>query len=192
MTEDIRHRLAEIMSAGGVGYNQISREILYMLPREFIDRYIQLWELSLGPEVNNTQDMTRDGELGRAKTQTRVKGQVPGAGSGGVSKKYRTSGFRLRSERAFELKGRIDRRLRSIARELRLELSDIEARANGGTGHRTNTAERTHAEKSTAVKTNATESTHRKRCIVCRRYGSNSWNFCPNDGHAMIRENPED
>jgi|SRR5882672_2488960 len=206
MTEDPRHRLAEILSSGGVGYGQVSQEVLYMLPREFLDKYVQLWYMALGPLIQGQgQQMTRDGELGRAKTRTTEKGRKIGAGAGGEAKRYRKSGYSIRNELAFQLKDRIDKRLRGIARELRLTLSDLEARQNtaygsvkAGGGAERRMGEETGANGNTTESTgNALKSTRgMRRCIKCGRYGVDGWAFCPYDGKALIREkekeNPED
>jgi len=199
--------LAEILSSGGVGYGQVSQEVLYMLPREFLDKYVQLWYMALGPLIQGQgQQMTRDGELGRAKTQTGKKGKVTGAGAGGEAKRYRKSGYSIRNELAFQLKDRIDKRLRGIARELRLTLSDLEARQNTAYGSVKGVKNEVEgrADKRAGANGNATESTGNtlkstngmRRCIKCGRYGVDGWVFCPYDGKALIREkekeNPED
>lgn len=126
-TEDdkVRIRIAEIMSSGGVGYNQISLEILYLLPVEFINRYIEVWEKAMGPGIKAPGDaMAHDAELGKANTDTKKKGQVVGAGAGGVTKRFKRI-LTIRDERALMLKDRMDKRLRNMAREMRLELSGL-------------------------------------------------------------------
>jgi len=189
--EDIRHRLAEIMSAAGVGYNAISLEILYMLPREFVDRYQELWEMALGPLVRAPgQTWARDAEVGVSQTKTARKGQVLGAGAGGIGKKLARS-FGLRNEAAFRTKERIDKRLRGLARELRLELGDIEARTAGGTRAITDTGGKTGAQ--TRARGNTIKSTRQeRRCRLCGRIASLTWNFCPFDGKGLIECGPEE
>jgi hypothetical protein len=160
--DKLRTRLAEIMSSAGLGYNQISLEILYLLPKDFVDRYIELWEKALGPAVNAPGDaLAREGNLGRAKTRTDKKGAMVGAGGGGGGKRFRRV-FTIRDERALELKARIDRRLRSIARDIRVgieaEESELQGEGVGGAG---------------------------KQCGGCGRIYAMSYNFCPKDGKAL-------
>ena len=180
--EDYRHRLAELLSSAGVGYSQVSLEVLYMLPREFLEKYVELWYMALGPTVKSSMSGNqRDGDLGKAKNDTRSKGVVPGAGAGGGGKRTRGA-FSIADEIAFQLKDRIDKRLRGIARELRLALADIEARKN--TPYRTNTAEKTNTPERTASKTNTPERT----CPKCGRFGATGWGFCPIDGSHLIQK----
>ena len=154
--DDIRIRLAEIMSSAGLGYNRISLEILYLLPREFIDRYQEVWDRALGAVVSAPGDsMARAGELGKAKTDTSKKGTHIGAGAGGSSKRWNRV-FQVKDERALELKGRMDKRLRGMAREMRNELMGLD-----GSGASTST---------------------RRNCSGCGRILQSHFNFCPYDG----------
>lgn len=164
----LRIRLAEIMSSAGVGYNQISLEILYMLPREFVDRYIELWESAYGPTVRAPGDgMARDGELGKATTETRFKGKMVGSGAGGTGKRLARS-FGVRSEDAMRLKDRIDRRLRSIGRDVREELMVI-------------------ADKQIVI-----GPTQFIQCSTCGKVMQEHWRFCPWDASNLKASvNPE-
>lgn len=166
LDDKVRIRIAEIMSSAGVGYNQISLEILYMLPRQFVDRYIDLWTQALGPLVKAPGDgMARDGELGRAPTETRLKGKVVGTGAGGAGKRLARA-FSLRDEAAFNYKDTIDKRLRSIARDIRDELRLIEDRTTR----------------------DAVEAMLVTRCGRCGKVMSNAWLFCPHDGNRLIEK----
>jgi hypothetical protein len=160
MSQDLqlRKRLAEIMSSGGLGYNQISLEILYLLPEEFIGRYIWLWEKALGPAGSGEaagRQAARNGGLGLARTRTEKKGVVP-TGASPTQKKWKRMGLSVRDEKALELKDRIDRRLRAIARDIRAY--EVEGMM---------------AKQQTA------------QCISCRRMGDPNWKFCPYDGSLM-------
>jgi hypothetical protein len=189
--EKIRIRLAEIMSSAGVGYNQISLEILYLLPEEFVQRYIWLWEKALGPAGSGDargQQLAKDSELGKEKTHTDKKGNMIGAGAGGAGgggKKFKRFGMDVRSLEAFEMKGRIDRRLRSIARDLRnfeLEMRDREqlkdARRKGSGG-------RVGSGKNGSGGSGWGDGT--AQCVSCGRIMDESWNNCPNDGTPIRR-----
>lgn len=154
-----------------------------MLPREFLDKYTQLWYLALGPTVRSSMSGNeRDGDLGIAKTQTRVKGEVPGAEARGSGKRTRGA-FTIKNELAFQLKDRLDKKLRRIGRELRIELADIEARLN--------TAYNLSAGIGTGGDTQANSDTHGETrgnpaCTKCGRFGVRGWRFCPHDGNVMI------
>lgn len=172
--DKVRSRIAEIMSSAGVGYNSISLEVLYLLPREFIDRYIQLWENALGPTMSAPGDkMNRDGELGKAKTETRLKGKVNGAGAGGVGKRLAKS-FSVKDEAAFRLKDRIDKRLRSIARDIREELLIIEDR-NLRTRDMARLSDNEEGGNDIVV----------LQCKKCGRIMQRGYKFCPYDGLAL-------
>lgn len=162
MEEPLRIRLAEIMSGAGLGYNQISLEILYLLPEEFVNRYIWLWEKALGPAGGGDakgQQLARDAELGKAQTKTQRKGEIVGTGAGGQGKKFKRIGMSVRDEKALELKTRIDRRLRSIARDIR----DYGLSADGQGGGRRLSAQ----------------------CSICGRVMDDSWIHCPFDGSKI-------
>lgn len=180
--DKIRIRLAEIMSGAGLGYNQISLEILYMLPREFVDRYIQLWEKAYGPPVRGGGDqMARDGELGRAETSTRLKGKVVGSGAGGASKRF-SRVMQMKDERAFRLKERIDKRLRSIGRDMREELLMMEGSGSDRQSSRGGSKGRGSKEIITSEGISVTQ------CGKCGRIMGEGWRFCPNDGSQINRD----
>lgn len=162
----LRKRLAELMASAGLGYNSISLEVLYLLPEEFIGRYIWLWEKGLGPAGSGDaagRQAARDGHLGRAQTKTASRGdKITGASSTG--KKWKRMGLAVRDEKALELKDRIDRKLRGIGRDIRaFELENMEGK--GGLG------------KETA------------QCSRCARFGELNWKYCPFDGSLMVLKN---
>ena len=122
----IRQQIAELMSSAGLGYNRISQEVLYMLPDGFIDMYMELWELAMGPVVKSpSAALEESGKLGKAKTDSRHKGTSKGVGQGGGAGKRLKNGFMVRSEEALDYKELVDKRLRAIARDIKLELGDL-------------------------------------------------------------------
>jgi len=66
----------------------------------------------------------------------------------------------VRSERLLALKSRIDRRLRVLAREIR---NEIEGRENVNVV---------------------------RRCTKCKKYGEDTWAWCPYDGSPMQSDDP--
>lgn len=150
------------MSSAGLGYNQVSLEVLYLLPAEFIQRYTWLWEKALGPAGSGDaagRQLARDAGLERAKTRTQDRGKrIVGAQTGG--KKWKRMGLAIRDEKALRLKDRVDRRLRSIARDIALFEETGGVSKDGGT--------------------------RTARCSTCGKVGDPSWNFCPYDSARMV------
>jgi hypothetical protein len=163
--DKIRTRLAEIMSSAGLGYNQIALEILYLLPKEFIDRYIWLWEKALGPAGGGDvrgQQLARDANLERAQTSSKDKGNLPSMGA--VGKRYKKI-FVIRDEHAFDLKHKIDKRLRGIAREIRNELEGLTDQRG---------------------KHDRAEGRIAQQCKACGKIMHGDYNYCPYDGAKLV------
>jgi hypothetical protein len=163
----LRIRMAELMSSGGLGYNQISQEILYLLPRDFIDAYIHVWEMALGPagggDARGAQ-LARDANLGKHKTETAYKGKRIGAGGGGQAKRFKKF-FVIRDDKALQLKGRMDRRLRNMAREMMLYIDGSRLTADGeGSGEGGGRA---------------------IQCSKCGKIMVEGYRFCPYDGSLI-------
>jgi hypothetical protein len=176
-------RMAQSMYAGflagaGVGYNQIAKEVLYFLPRDFLDIYEEVWHAGVaGKDDGGTgargAAQAETGRVGKAATRN-----VPGGmqiSSGGAKRKGYKKYWVIADEEALELKDRLDKRLRGLAREARAELADIRARrqqvAGEGTGESGLVAGRTRG-------------VDRGRCSECGRLIGAGWKFCPNDGQA--------
>ncbi len=121
LDDKVRARLAEIRAAAGVPHAQITLEVLYFLPKAFLEQYEQMFTRALkadgGESVRNTSQ-AEAGELGKA---TGTRG---GAKTGG--KKYKKT-FVVLDERALNLKTSIDKRLRMIARDIESGLAGAEA-----------------------------------------------------------------
>lgn len=174
--DKIRTRLAEIMSSAGLGYNQIALEILYLLPKEFIERYIWLWEKALGPAGGGDvrgQQLARDANLDRAQVSSKDKGNLPTVGA--VGKRYKKI-FVIKDEYAFDLKHKIDKRLRGMAREIRTELEGLEeenGRGRSGSGGRGGRRDRA-------------EGRIAQQCKACGKIMHGDYNFCPYDGSKLV------
>lgn len=111
---EVQRRLADRMAAAGVPHSQISLAVLYMLPTEFVDAYVRLFEEALAdPTPGSLRDSGNEGQP--AKVDARYKGKRPGITGGG--KRYRTH-WSIRDEAKFKLKGSVDRKLRRIALEI--------------------------------------------------------------------------
>lgn len=192
-TEDdrVRIRVAEILSSGGVGFNQVALQALYMLPSDFIHQYEMLFEVAMGPPVKAPGDaLGKAGELGKAKTQGKFKGTERGVGqSGGGTKRLRKI-FGVRNEPAFRLKDKIDKRLRAIARDIRSELALMDedareaARAAGvvvGAYWGTNRGSDSHSQSHSTT----------NRCQSGGHMMAYAWSFCPIDGSPARNESLE-
>lgn len=176
--EKFRIRMAEAMASGGVGYNRISQEVLYLLPDSFITQYEALYrEALVDPTKSSGDALAAAGELGKAKTHTEFKGDSRGRGvgqGGGAGKKYKKF-FTVKDEDMLALKDLIDKRLRAMAREIRYGIAiRAEDQAQARAGARTNT--RTHTERSRLT----------VQCKTCGKLTRSGWTFCPDDGTELV------
>jgi hypothetical protein len=174
-------RYTELMASGGVGYNQIAKEVLFFLPKDFLDLYEELWHAGLagkddGGSGARGQSQHDTGVVGKAATRN-----VPGGmqiSSGGAKRKSYKRYWVIADEEALALKDRVDKRLRGMAREVRIELGRIRSEREGrGQGD--------GAEQHGLV-AGSTRGL-RASCEECGRLAQGSWKFCPNCGSAMMR-----
>ena len=145
--DSVRARLAEIRASAGVPHRQVSMEVLYFLPKGFLDSYAELFSKAVksdGGSDAQGQRAAEDGKLGKA----------PGTGAK-PGRRYKKT-FVVLDEDALELKTRVDKRLRLLAKEIRgnLDLSKAE---------RARLAEGRKAEQ----------------CAGCRGFMQDGWKFCP-------------
>lgn len=114
--DKVRQRLAEIRAAAGVPHSQISLEVLYFLPRDFIVQYSELFSRAVRAD---------NGEGARAAAQ-QAQAQV-GKAQGGATpplRRHKRAWF-IVDQRALNAKTRIDKRLRRLAVEINEELADL-------------------------------------------------------------------
>ncbi len=153
LDDAVRRRLAEIMAAAGVPHAQIALEVLYYLPKAFLDQYSELFTKALkadgGESARNGAQQDNAG-VGKAET--------PGnrGGAKQQTKRYKRT-FVVLDERALDLKGKIDSRLRGMAREIALDLA-----GGGGSALRTLT------------------------CTGCGSFMQLAWKYCPKCGNTDI------
>lgn len=144
--DKVRARIAEIRAAAGVPHAQVSMEVLYFLPRIFLDQYAALFHTAVQVGGRDATGSQQAAEVGRA------------AGKGAKPAKTFKKGFVIKDERALEAKSRIDKRLRSVARDIEGELLAIE---KGGS-------------------TQAVEKA--PRCGACSWFLQSTWKYCPRCG----------
>lgn len=148
-------RFTEMMASAGVGYNQMAKELLFFLPKAFLDAYEQLWYRGFaGKDDGGT------GARGAATAEQARVGKASGKGLqglGGAKRKTYKKYWVIADEAALEVKDRMDKRLRGMAREIKDMLAGIDEDARrGGDGV--------------------------SRCAECGRILQAGWKFCPNDG----------
>jgi hypothetical protein len=172
---EVRRRLTEAAAAAGVPHSRAALEVLYLMPRGFLDQYTALFDAALVLPSSPSGGTRRAGELGKANSHEPLPGTAKGlrtnsgrnAGDaphlGGGAAKKGPSGWGIKDTRALELKERFDKRLRALARDMRLDLSELAER--GG--------------KAKRVAAGPT------RCAGCGRIPQAEWGYCPNCGGKL-------
>lgn len=151
-------RFAELMSNAGVPAARMATEVLYMLPRGFVDVYQEVFIRALGGKDDGGtnargQAQAEAGVVGKAKGQT-------GMGSSAGGKTFKKH-WVIADERMLDLKTRIDKRLRAMAREIRDEIEGLDSPAGveGRAG--------------------------RPQCPTCKGLLGVGWRFCATCGHNL-------
>lgn len=175
MEEDIRHRLAEMMASAGVPHARASLEVLYLMPRGFLDRYVELFDAALRLPSSPSGGTGRAGDLGKANSHEPLPGTVKGLrinsgrGSGdaphlgGGAGKKGPGAWAVKDAAALEFKKRIDTKLRALGREIRRGLAGEQNDGRGLVGR---------GEKL-------------PQCGGCGRIVSDSWKFCAGCGRQI-------
>lgn len=148
LDDKVRTRLAEIIAAAGVPHSQIALEVLYFLPKDFLNAYEQMFTKAVkadGGESARNEAQISAGDLGKAR----------GAGAKTTGKRYKKT-FVVLDENALDLKTRIDKRLRMVARDINEGLLGQPVKARTG------------------------------QCSSCGTFLQTGWKFCPKDGTAQV------
>lgn len=122
LDDKVRARLAEIRASAGVPHAQVALDVLYFLPKAFLDQYADMFTRAVksdGGEDARNRSQVEAGEVGKAT----------GGTTGGAGKRYKRT-FVVLDERALSLKTGIDKRLRQIARDIEVGLSGVEVKAS--------------------------------------------------------------
>lgn len=114
--EQVRRRLQEILTRSGVDEGRVALEVLYWLPEEFIKDYIQLFQkaLSLGDENHGAGE---EAKAGKAKVSSKRRGKPKSMAAQGGGKKYYKGEWVVKDDNAFEVKRRVDRKLRRVVND---------------------------------------------------------------------------
>jgi hypothetical protein len=113
--DEVRRRLQQRLASGGVRQREVAFEVMWWLPREFVEAYERLFlrALSLGDEgVNPGGDGVDEGRI-VAKVKAGLRGKAGSMAAQGGGKRYKTEWI-VKDERALEVKARVDRRLRRL------------------------------------------------------------------------------
>jgi hypothetical protein len=139
-----------------INLDSVDRDVLGAFPEGFIFKYELLWLTAFGRSVTGLQRSETVGRSG-AKRITRVStSQVETRGGARKGKGSGKGGVDISDESALVMKGRVDRKLRAIAR-------DIENFMNG-----------------------QGRDVYGRRCAgKCKRFGDGQWSYCPNCGGRM-------
>lgn len=117
--DQVRRRLQERLVAAGVGRSEVALEVLYWLPREFLEDYRALFMKAL--ELGDGAKSGRGNGTEVAKIPSRLRGKVPnagGTGSGSGSGRFYRGEWIVADETALELKNRVDRQLKGLVRKM--------------------------------------------------------------------------
>lgn len=166
--EDVRHRLAEMMASAGVPHSRASLEVLYLLPRTFLDRYVELFDAALRLPSSPQGGTGRAGDLGKANSHEPLRGTAKGlrinSGKegggdaphlGGGAGKKGPGVWAVKNVEALEFKKRIDTKLRALAREIRVGLAG--------------------EQRGVTI----------KQCTQCAKIVAADWKFCARCGHQL-------
>lgn len=152
-----RDMFTDMMAGAGVHADRMALEVMYWLPQDFLDLYQELYTRALRGTDGGTGDRGKaaqtTGELGKAARKT----------AGGQGKKYKKY-WTVADEQVLELKSRVDKRLRSMTREIRDTLTEYDIKGGEkviGTGR---------------VKAAAAQ------CVDCGILLAVHWKFCPRCG----------
>lgn len=158
-------RFADMMSTAGVDHGRMATELLFFMPKDFVDAYAEMFHRAFGGK----DDSGANGR-GQMDEEKRVLGKASGKGLqglGGARRKTYKKYWVIADEGASMTKTRMDKRLRGIAREIRESLAEQEPGDENTTGG------------STGAERKADGST---RCGTCQQFVRRDWRFCPTCG----------
>ena len=173
-------RFTEMMAAAGVSSRTMMAELLYWIPDTFRDAYIGMTVQALRGTDGGTEDRNRAGD------QTAAVGKAARKTTGGQSKKYKKF-WVVQDEDLLELKSRMDKRLRGMAREIMEVLEQKEYFARLHREWASSEAIKNEDERKAVqdrLRREARESRRGRRMMTCAcgLIISATWKFCPHCG----------
>jgi len=110
-------RLTDMMADAGVDSSRMSQEVLWFLPRDFVNAYSEIFYAAFaGKDDGGT------GARGRAVAEEVAVGRASGKGLqglGGAKRKTYKKYWVIADENAVSIKENADKRLRALARDMR-------------------------------------------------------------------------
>lgn len=145
----------------GVTVEDVEREVLAALPDDFVFRYELLWLRCFAAAVGGRPGGALPAQVAKARRVVRTStGQTETRGGAhGGKLAGAAEKTTVANDAALAFKASVDRRLRKIARDMRAWLGGDDARAGV------------------------------RVCTRCRRFGEDTWTFCPYDGQPMEEKN---
>lgn len=191
MDEDqLRLRLQEAMVSAGVGQGRVALEVLYWLPKEFMEDYQRLYmrALHLGDGDDQEKAGADEGRI-KAKVRGELRGTKKGLGAGvGGGKKYKRE-WVVKDEQALEIKARVDRVLRGLVQKETRKVGNRGSTPGGG--ERAGVGERAGESPGRRGGGKLMEVPQgvgdrrlvamgdKKRCEGCGKIASSDWVTCP-------------
>lgn len=148
-------RFIDMMASAGVSSTRISQEVLYFLPREFVQMYSEMFYKAFAGKEDGGSGQA--GEMNAAKA---ALGKADGKGLqglGGAKRKTFKKYWVIADDEAVALKTKIDKRLRVIARDMKLGLTEDSGKEGESL-----------------------------KCGECGRFIEVSWKYCSNCGAEVI------
>jgi hypothetical protein len=205
--ERARQRVRDILSSGGVPEADIGKEILFLLPIEFVRMYQELWDLVFGQGQSpggGGRDEGRIKRSGGAKGKGSEMKTRKMSGASGSGKRWKDKPEVVRSAEASAAKSRLDRKLvRAV--ETALKESRRKNNEDGKSGDETPKSEllgnglvnhsgRTYPSQPKSDKSDTVENplgngeatatgergnSRNRRCPECGSFQGPSWKRCP-------------
>lgn len=123
----LRTKLAEALRRNGLNERAVAAEVLLLLPGEFLDQYedlwLRVWPIGSSVRVGDPDSENPVATKWRTSTsQTETRGTASPKGAGSTSK-----GLGVRDAKAAATKDWADRKLRKLAREIKMRMTDTDA-----------------------------------------------------------------
>lgn len=184
--DEVRRRVANILSSAGVDYGRVSLEVLLDLPSEFVRMYKDLYWQALSEDVSSSHITSQTPTRGVRKEGVGAR-EIQLSGGG---KRYKVHWI-IRDELALKLKKSLDKKLVRAAegalKELRKERTrkrderDRE-QLNGAAGKIDEVAPAPEREEEDGPEETGGLRNYgdgQRRCGRCGRIAADSWQRCP-------------
>jgi rubrerythrin len=171
----------DMMASAGASSRSMMAEVLYWIPDDFRDAYIGMTVQALRGTDGGTEERNKAGD------ETAAVGKAARKTHGGGGKKYKKY-WVVQDEDLLELKTRMDKRLRAMAREIMEILETKEQAAQLYREWASTEAIAGEEQRKDAQRRLRQESALVRRgrrmtiCESCRQLVSATWKFCPSCG----------